>query len=96
MIKDLLSTLPSFRSLPINHQWRVTTTCGRLGIRIVGDLWDSSLASWRSWDIRIERLRDVPNWLKVATLEVLSKILPTRGVVEDFDQDWEWSEARSP
>lgn len=74
MVKDLLSMVLSFKALSIHHQWRVMTTCGKLGIRFSVDLWETSSKGWKLWNNNMKRLRDISGWLKLATLEVLSEI----------------------
>lgn len=57
------------------------------------------IGGWKLWNTRMERLRNVPNWLKLTTLEVLTRVHSTIGISYEFDQDfldWKWMEAYSP
>lgn len=94
-IFDLISTLHPFATLETTKTLALNCTLGKLGATFTVDLWDVRNNMWKDFEEKMQRLRNIPLWLRDLTSDFLSTISQASNISWEAQLDpylWVWSD----
>ncbi|CAM6097625.1 unnamed protein product [Calypogeia fissa] len=99
LIEDLLRVLPGFQDLPLSDQKDLTCLIGRLGIKIVQNLWSSREGRWRLLLPQLHHIRGLDTLLRDLAERFLSTVTNLSIQTDDalpLPPSWQWTDRLAP
>jgi hypothetical protein len=66
---------------------------GLIQVTSVKDLWDTQTNTWKTFDVKLERTRGIPEWVNNAIKLLLQEFQKAKGISKDISKDftnWKW------